>query len=449
MKITVHSSKAVKPSYGDTGSAPTAATDTVTLTAFDKVNFDQYISFLYFFSPQVASPPNAVLEQGLAKALAVHRHWAGRFGVDANGDRAIILNDAGVCFVEAKADIALSSLMPVNEPTPALLSLHPNGDGADELMLVQFTRFTCGSVVVGTTAHHLVADAYGRCAFVTAWGNATRGAAAGDPIPAALDRPSVFKPRNPPCIEFDHKHIEFKPRSETVDTKFVHTGDKVVVHRVHFSTDMVSKLKEQASAGAPWPYSTVKCVAAHLWRCITAARGGLAGSDDTATTLKIAVNGRHRMRDPEVPEGYAGNVVLWAHPTTTVGELVSMPLGHVVELVSTAVARIDDGYFRSFVDFAGSGAVEEEGLVPAADPTKMVHCPDVEVYSQVGIPVYDVDFGAGRPFLYMPGYLPEEGLVFILPALEGDGGVDVQVCLFSRAMDVFKSCCYALAEGPH
>ncbi|TVU24306.1 hypothetical protein EJB05_26734, partial [Eragrostis curvula] len=77
----------------------------------------------------------------------------------------------------------------------------------------------------------------------------------------------------------------------------------------------------------------------------------------------------------------------------------------------------------------------------------MVHYPDVEVYSQMGIPLYDLDIGTGRPFLYMPSYLPEEGLVFIMPSSSGDGSIDVQVCLFRRAMDVFKNCWYNLTEA--
>ena len=93
------------------------------------------------------------------------------------------------------------------------------------------------------------------------------------------------------------------------------------------------------------------------------------------------MDGRARMRRPRVPDGYAGNVVLWARPAATAGELVSRPLRFAVELLSREVARVDDGYFRSFIDFASSGAVEEEGLVPAADLRKTVHSPDVEVYS--------------------------------------------------------------------
>ncbi|TVU24295.1 hypothetical protein EJB05_26719, partial [Eragrostis curvula] len=45
------------------------------------------------------------------------------------------------------------------------------------------------------------------------------------------------------------------------------------------------------------------------------------------------------------------------------------------------VLRVVGRYFRSFVDFASSGAVEEKGLVPTADEAKVVLSPYVEVYT--------------------------------------------------------------------
>ncbi|KAJ1270164.1 hypothetical protein BS78_06G033600 [Paspalum vaginatum] len=372
---------------------------------------------------QHSALPNAALELGLSRALAARREWAGYFGVDANGNRAILLNNAGIRFVEATTDETLNSIVPV-QPSPELLSLHPSGDAdAEELMLVQVRRFACGSMAVGLTAHHLVADAYGRCGFVTAWGKATRGAAVDDLDPAVHRRSSVFTPRDPLRIEFQHRGVEFKRRGEEEEKGMENAdpGDEVVVWRVHFSAKMVSGLK---TAGAPrGQYSALKSLAAHLWRCVTVAR---RLDESKVTALKMAVNGRRRMRHPAVPEGRCG-----APPSS-----------------SRAVARIDDSYFRSFIDFAGSGVVEEEGLVPAADPTMMVHSPDVGVYSALGIPVYDVDFGAGRPFLYMPGYLPDKGLLFILPSPSGDGSLDVEDRLFAAAMDIFDKCCYSLPTPP-
>lgn len=98
-----------------------------------------------------------------------------------------------------------------------------------------------------------------------------------------------------------------------------------------------------------------------------------------------------------MPDGYTGNVVLWARPTARAGELVAGPLRHAVALIHREVARINDAYFKSFVDFASSGAVEEERLVAAADAAEMVLSPDIEVDSWLRIPFYDLDFGGGCP----------------------------------------------------
>ena len=80
---------------------------------------------------------------------------------------------------------------------------------------------------------------------------------------------------------------------------------------------------------------------AHLWRRITAARG-LDGS--TTTSVCIAVDGRARM-SPPVPDGYTGNVVLWARPAAAARDLVARPLRHAVELIDREVARVDGAYF--------------------------------------------------------------------------------------------------------
>ncbi|KAF8650870.1 hypothetical protein HU200_063780 [Digitaria exilis] len=429
----------------------------VPLTVFDKVNFDEHILAVSFFHPP--SPPAAALEVGFAEALAAHRAWAGRLG----GNRStILLNDAGARLVEATADVALASLAPLDHPTPELrLALNPNlagGEEEEEVMLVQVTRFACGSFAVGTAAHHLVSDGRGASAFLVAWGNATRGAAMDPVVPARL-RASIFPPRCPPRVEFEHRGAELvvKPPNGVEQQGLLHNGvcrssshehdvdELVVIRRVRFGREFIAELKSGSSPPPPSSYSTVQCVAAHIWRCATLARG-IAGGE-VVTTLRVAVDGRARMRGrPGVPDGYTGNVVLWARATTAAGELVSKPVGHAAGLVSRAVSRVDDSYFRSFIDFASSGAVEAEGLTPAADPARMVHSPDMEVYSLVGIAFNDLDFGTGRPFLRRLSHLPE-GHVVIESSPSGDGGVDALVCLFRRAMDAFEACCYNLAMG--
>ncbi|CAL4935186.1 unnamed protein product [Urochloa decumbens] len=449
MKVKITSSKVVKPAYGGGGAAPSTA-ESVPLNVFDKVTYDVHIAVIYAFRPP--NPPNAALEQGLARALAVYREWAGRLGDGPDGRPAVLLNDAGVRLVEAAVDAPLARSMPF-KPSPELLRLHPSIDGpVAELVQVQLTRFACGSLVVGFTAHHRVADGQATGNFLVAWGLATRRLPVA-PLPVC-DRATRFRPRDPPLVEFPHRGAEYHhlPAAGEEEEIGGAAHDKIKVHKVLFTKEFVARLKARASSGLPPPpataaqqqrrgYSTFESVVGHLWRAVTAARGLGAGEH---TRLRISVNGRSRMRPP-VPREYFGNMVLWAFPRADAGDLVSRPVHHAAGVIRAAVSRVDDAYFRSFVDFASSGAVEGGGLEPTADESQVVLCPDLEVDSWLGISFYDVDFGGGCPFYFMPSYLPMEGTMFLLPSFLGDGGIEAYVSLFEGHLEVFKRICYNIA----
>jgi hypothetical protein len=299
-------------------------------------------------------------------------------------------------------------------------------------------------LVVGHTMHHAVGDGFGICHCLLAWGQATRDVAI-DPVPVH-DRRSFFVPRDPPQVTFEHRGTDFKvvPEDRRRSHWSTHHKDgEVVTHKVSFSRDFICDLKSQASAGMLRPYSTLQCVVAHLWRCMNKARGLDGDGRETTTTLHIAVNGR-RMSCPLVPKGYTGNAVLWAHPATTARELLARPLGHASDVIRRAVARAaDHAYFRSFIDFASCVDVKEEGLVSMADSEECLD--DGEVYCLQGIPFYDLDFGGGQQFLYMPSYRPVDGLIYILPSSPlGDGSVEAQVSLLSGVINAFKDCCYSM-----
>jgi hypothetical protein len=448
MEIVVQSSKIVKPSYGGGRSWDNqqVAEAVIPLTVFDQlINDNEYISSIHAFHPP--SPTSAALEQGLAMALAEYREWAGRLVVDhSTGRRAILLNDAGARFFEATADVALDTIMPQLLPgTPMVQRLHPSSsNGTEELTQVQITRFACGSLVVGHTMLHAVGDGFGICNFLLGWGQATRGVAI-DPLPVH-DRRSFFVPRDPPMVEFELRGVELVARDESTNQCGSAAGGSddglVITRKVQFSREFISDLKSRASAACARrrrpPYSLMQCLVAHLWRCMTKARG-LTGCE--VTRLHIAVNGRGRMTRPRVPEGYTGNVLLWAHPVSTAQELLTASLGHASELIRREVDRLDDAYFRSFIDFMSSGSVEKEGLVPAEfqDEVCCIH----------RIPFYDLDFGGGRQFLYVPCYRPVDGLIYILPSAPlGHGSMQVQVSLLSHVMEAFMDCCYSLAAVP-
>jgi hypothetical protein len=446
MKVKIGSSKIVRPLYDD-GVAPGDAGEWVPLSVLDKVTYGEHVAIIYAFQPP--NPPNAALELGLAKALSAYREWAGRIGVGPDGQRSVLLNDAGARFVEATVDAPLSVSLPFGAPSPESRRLHPKIDAVVELVQVQLTRFSCGSLVVGFAGHHQIADGQATGNFLGAWGLATRQLPV-YPIPVC-DRGTRFAPRDPPLVEFLHREAEYKAAPASADTDvgededefFAAAQGKVKVHRMHLSKEFVSRLKARASSGLPPSrrgYTTFQTVVAHLWRAITAARGLGAG---VTTKIRISVNGRSRMRPP-VPREYFGNVVLWAFPRADAGDLVSRPVGYAAELIHRAVAAIDDAYFRSFVDFASSGAVEAEGLVPTADSDETVLCPNLELDAWLGINFFDLDFGSGGPFYFMPTYYPMEGSLFLLPSVLGEGSMEAYVSLFENHLDEFKKICHKI-----
>jgi shikimate O-hydroxycinnamoyltransferase len=75
---------------------------------------------------------------------------------------------------------------------------------------------------------------------------------------------------------------------------------------------------------------------------------------------------------------------------------------------------------------------------------KKVLSPHLEVDSWLTFPFFDLDFGTGSPFYFMPTYFATEGMLFLLPSYLGDGSIDAVVPLFSENIDSFKMCCYSL-----
>ncbi|OWM73712.1 agmatine hydroxycinnamoyltransferase 1-like [Punica granatum] len=447
MKVTIENSTTVKPIYDP--SPPPPSTAYIPLSAFDKVAYDAHVAIIYAYRPPAM--PTATLKLGLQRVLAVYREWAGRLGMNHKGETVVLLNDQGVRFVEASMDSRLDQTLTLLKPSQALQSLYPSLKGIEELLQVQVTRFACGSMVIGFTAHHSVADGQATSSFLVAWGRVCRGLDIG-PLPLH-DRISYFIPRDPPKIEFDHFGAEYTSKKIVEDeaSRFNNVAlDDIVVHKVHFSADFLTKLKARASISCPpsditnnnkrATYSTFECVIAHLWRAITKARSVSAYE---TTHLKISVNGRSRM-NPRVPNQYFGNLVLWAVPSAKVKDLLREPVSHAAKLIHEAIAKVNDSYFRSFIDFTTSKVKHDPDIVTTASVEKPALCPDIEVDSWLRLPFCDLDFGCGSPYMFMPMYYPTEGNIFLLPSYIGDGSINAFVPVFKDQLDTFRQNCYIL-----
>ncbi|CAL5082635.1 unnamed protein product [Urochloa decumbens] len=431
MEVKVLSSKLVRPAY-NAGAAP-PADEYIPLSVFDRVTFNMQMAIIYAFPPPAPSP--AAIEKGLAVVLAEYRAFAGQLGESPDGAPALLLNDRGARFVEAEVDADLVDMAPA-KPTPDLLRLHPDLEQElQEVVLLQLTRFRCGSLAVGFTSNHVAADGHATSNFLVAWGRATRGLPTG--LPPVYHQAVLFKPRASPRVDFDHRNREYRTPADGEEEHGHGGAENIVIHKAHFTKDFIAALRGKASEGRGRPFSRFETILAHLWRTMTRARGL---SPDETSQIRLSVDGRYRLG---LPAEYFGNLVLWAFPTSTVADLLGRPLKHAAQVIHDEVARVDGGYFRSFIDFASSGAVEREGLAPSA-VCKDVMCPNVEVDSWLTFPFYELDFGTGSPTYFMPSYFPTEGMLFLVPSYIGDGSVDAFVPVFQHNLEAFKECCYSM-----
>ncbi|KAI3973295.1 hypothetical protein MKX01_020670 [Papaver californicum] len=445
MKIEQVSSKLLQPIYNGDQLSITTKSVFIPLTVFDKLADDQHIPLVYAYKPP--NPTNSLLEQGLRKVLSEYREWAGRLGEDENGQFVIQLNDEGMRFIEASADCALDEAIPFTVST--LLELNSSYKGVKELALVQLTRFTCESLVLSFSSNHIVADGVFVSQFMIAWAQACRGL---EIHPRPLHDRNIFVPRNPYDIKFDHRCIEIAKRKIKEDSNMLpYSTDDLILQILNFTPEFIAKIKNKASSsslscagvngGYSSRFSTFECLVSHLWRVITRVRG-LAESD--TTSVRISVNGRRKMR-PRVPEEYFGNLVLWAFPETQGKNLFDESLSHTAALIHDAVAKVNDGYFKSFIDFANKNQ-HDVNLMPkkVSDMKVPSLWPNLEVQSWLGFPFNDVDFGVGKPSIFMPSFDPFEGEIYLVPSVVGDGSIDVYVTLFKQHISLFEQICYSI-----
>jgi hypothetical protein len=270
--------------------------------------------------------------------------------------------------------------------------------------------------------------------FHTVWARAVReGKDFVAPSSPFLDRAAMAVPRSPPAPVFDHRSIEFKGEGHTVRSMPM---DKIKSITVHFTAEFIAELKSRVGTRC----STFQCLLAHVWKRTTAARGV---SPDEFTQVSVAVNCRSRA-NPRVPMDFFGNMVLWAFPRLLAKDVLGLSYGGVVGAIRDAVARIDDEYIQSFVDF-GSLTVDEE-LVPVTSTLGTVLCPDLEVVSWLGFRFHQPDFGTGPPSAFLLVDVPIEGFMVFAPSHIAEGAVDLHMGIAEDQVAAFKEICYSLDD---
>ncbi|CAI9293525.1 unnamed protein product [Lactuca saligna] len=389
---------------------------------------------IYFYTPNGSSDffDSVVLKQALSDVLCSFFPMAGRLGTDGDGRVEINCNGEGVLFVEAEADCKIDDFGEIT-PSPELRRLAPTVDYSGDissypLVITQVTRFKCGGVSLGCGVHHTLSDGFSSLHFINTWSDIARGLPVA--IPPFNDR-SLLRARDPPTPTFDH--VEYHPPPSLI-TPPENQKSPASTTILRLTLDQINDLKSKGKGDGNVYHSTFVILAAHLWRCACKARGL---SHDQPTKLYVATDGRSRL-NPPLPPGYLGNVVFTATPMANSGEFKSESLADSARRIHSKLARMDDQYMRSAIDYL---EIQSDLSALIRGPTYFAS-PNLNVNSWTRLPLYESDFGWGKPIFMGPANILYEGTIYIIPNPNDDRALKLAVCLDSEHMSLFKKYLY-------
>ncbi|XP_020101398.1 uncharacterized acetyltransferase At3g50280-like [Ananas comosus] len=396
-----------------------------------------YIQKGLFFSrpPIPIAALLSLLKTSLSRALSLVPALAGRLVTLPDGRIVISCDGSGVEFSHAAApSLTLSSLLPPSSDVPLpVRSLFPcegviSFDGHFRpLAAFQLTELGDGAVFVGCGVNHAVVDGTSLWSFFNAWAELCRGGAPEPPefrrdffggSPAVLRFPGGAGPEVTFPVNAPLRERIFHFAREAVQDLKARANRRAVVRKL-----CSDRLREAEIFGklAHDPKATSEGAGAGAG---AGAGGGEAGA---VTTFRMAVNCRHRVR-PRVAAEYFGNAIQSVATRASVGDVASRELRWAAGLLHASVAAHGDAAVRK--------AVAEWEAAPRCFPLGNPDGAGITMGSSHRFPMYDGnDFGWGRPLAVRSGKANKfDGKISAFPGRDGDGSVDLEVCLAPDTM---------------
>lgn len=414
----------------------------VWLSNIDLVSaFMTYTPIIYVYRyPQQSSAteeffPFDGIKASLAKTLSVFHIYAGKLDYDETGRPEIHCTGDGVEFFEAACDLSIEEfgeLIPGQELEDLLVPRNTSQQPPYMLVRYQVTRFKCGGVIIGLLTHHTTGDGINSVRFFNAWADVHRGVLDVAKIPPpVLDRTGL-RARSPPLVEYEHS--EYRMPVKTLPP--MASGNSInptITKTLRLSKEEVANLKSKASA-ENLVATTFTAVVAHSWKCITRAR---KLSPDQTTRLLIGCDSKAIVNPPLSPLLNA-NAIVHLSATMTVEEMVSCDLNRVATKIEEAKSFAHDKYVRSVVDF-----LEVRDGTRGVPP---VQSTEVLAISWMRLPMYEADFGWGKPEFMGRAGIPYPGRLY-LGKRTGDDGIWVTTTLEENYIGEFIKLFYGEVNG--
>jgi shikimate O-hydroxycinnamoyltransferase len=395
------------------------------LSVLDLVPRNVPLSFVHFYD---AAIDGDALAASLARTLSSFPALAGRIVADRGGHR--VDHDAGPVSL-----IVVDDDRPMPRPRPghgarALLPRLVDTIPAWRLALcggplfrARLTRFRDGSVL-GVSLSHALADMHGYCLFMQHWAAQHRGEVAVEPV---HDRSLVEAHTGSGDRDGVDAHFARLSRAGRVRTLARFAGgylDSASI-TLRIAGSSLAALKAEALAGAaPGAHlSTHDALSAHLWRRF----GGQRRLSPTATSTLTRIVNLRRIAAAALPDAYFGNATLAVPASLPHGDVLTGSPAQRALAVRASTGRLDRPRLAAVTAFLDDH--RRRGDLGAVFPRMGVFDNDFWINDWSRFPVYDLDFGAGRPVWFDLPRVPLPWFAVIAPAPSAAEGVDVHLSM--------------------
>jgi shikimate O-hydroxycinnamoyltransferase len=360
------------------------------------------------------------LKESLAETLTRYYPLA---GIPINEDFSINCNDEGVDYIQARVPCKLSQMVdnPKGKELIQLLPFEPyhscaENIGKEILLAVQYNIFECGGVAIAVCVSHKIADGTSAVTFVNAWAGTSRGAS--EVISPSFDATLHFPPRDT---------TGFMPNEAM-------SKEKIVTKRFVFDKSSIATLRKEASiAFGPEDRgpSRVEAISAFIWKRFMAMAKAKQGNNKPKLFAALhAVNLRERMV-PQLPVHSFGN--LWRIVIATSPVEIEKDYRFLMSQLRNSIMEINAEFLTKLKDDVG----HLDSIKKAGKQFSHGEIEFCNFTSWCRFPVYEVDFGMGKPTWVCSPNRPCKNVVVMMSTKDGDG-IETWVNMKKEDMDMFE-----------
>ncbi|KAK4423914.1 Stemmadenine O-acetyltransferase [Sesamum alatum] len=409
IEIEVISQETIKPS------SPTPESlRKYQLSFLDQIAPPIFMPLVYFYQADAkfSNPGKSdYLKKSLSQVLSRFYPLAGRL-VD---DLYVDCNDVGAPYVEAVANCSLSQVItnPVPKNMDKFLPYKVN-DVQNLGMAVQVTYFQCGGTAVGLVISHKIADALSFFLVANTWAAVARNGNYDDVPAPKFEAAKIFPPRDA---------AGYKPSTGIVK-------EELVTKIFTFPASKISTLKERYSGEFPQRRpSRVEALSAFIWTRFISATEMKADPNKIYTVLH-AVNLRTRL-DPPLSEYHFGNISRLAVAMPSMGADGG---SEILQKVREAIRAVNGEYLAQLRQGDKHLNFLKEIMVHANKGELVTF----NFTSLCRFPLYEADFGWGKPVWVGSAGLVYKNLVTFMDTTTGDG-IEAWINLRKEDMEKFEA----------